>query len=129
MGDYNNQDFYKKLVLLLNFFKNRPYHLAQYLIENSAFDKDFISKLNSNNKLSEIGDSNIMSNQIHFVDITHMDDYFNSLLDEIKPIGKNNDVYLKELTIKLEECILKENYEEAAKIRDYINRNRINKKK
>ena len=29
-----NEDLYRNLVILLKMFKNRPYHLAKYLIEN-----------------------------------------------------------------------------------------------
>ena len=48
-----NEDLYRNLVILLKMFKNRPYHLAKYLIENSALTNEFIKKVSENSKLSE----------------------------------------------------------------------------
>ena len=49
-------DSYKNLVSLLNLFKNRPYHLAKYLIDNSALSDKFIKDVLNNNKLSKISE-------------------------------------------------------------------------
>ena len=40
-----NEELYRSLVILLKMFKNRPYHLAKYLVENSALTDEFIKKL------------------------------------------------------------------------------------
>ena len=40
-----NEELYRSLVIMLKMFKNRPYHLAKYLVENSALTEDFIKKL------------------------------------------------------------------------------------
>jgi hypothetical protein len=123
-----NQESYKNLVLLLKIFKNRPHHLAKYLIENSSLNEEFLIKISNSEKLNDI--SNECQSETlpmpYFVDITQMNDYYTSMLDSKV---KENEELLKELSIKLEECILKENYEEAARIRDYIIRNGIKKKK
>ena len=49
-----NEELYRSLVLLLKMFKNRPYHLAKYLVENSALTEDFIKKLKNSDKLKEL---------------------------------------------------------------------------
>jgi hypothetical protein len=45
---------YKNLIYILKLFKNRPYHLAEYLIENEAFNERFLKKLLESDKLSEM---------------------------------------------------------------------------
>ncbi len=35
----------RNLITLLKLFKNRPYHLSKYLLDNSAFNKDFLRKI------------------------------------------------------------------------------------
>ena len=48
-----NEELNKSLVVLLKMFKNRPYHLAKYLIENSALNNEFINKLTKSDKLKK----------------------------------------------------------------------------
>jgi hypothetical protein len=47
----NDENLYRNLVLLIKLFKNRPYHLAKYLIENSALTEDFIIAVSDSVKL------------------------------------------------------------------------------
>ena len=43
MDDFqNNEQLYRNLIAILKLFKNRPYHLAKYLIENDAFTDKFL---------------------------------------------------------------------------------------
>ena len=81
-----NEELYRNLVNLLKMFKNRPYHLAKYLIENSAFSKDFIKKVSENGKLTNLSeDSDEKTKQpIYFLDIGKMNDHYNTFTDEIK---------------------------------------------
>lgn len=53
-----NEDLYRNFVILLKMFKNRPFHLAKYLIENSALTEDFIKKVMNSSSLKELIDSN-----------------------------------------------------------------------
>jgi protein-arginine kinase activator protein McsA len=59
-----------------------------------------------------------------------MEDFYNSLLDEMKTISmtKNSEEISNELNSRLNELIKNEKYEEAAKIRDYMLKNRIKRK-
>ena len=52
----NNDQLYKNLITILKLFKNRPYHLAKYLIENDAFNDSFNKRLLESDKLNEIGE-------------------------------------------------------------------------
>ncbi len=92
--------FNEKLVILLSLFKDRPNHLAKFLIENSAFSKTFLNRLSKSNL--ELDES--------FTDINSMNDSFNSILD---PVAKSLDD-------KLIELLSSEKYEEAARLRDQI---------
>jgi hypothetical protein len=117
---YNKNDqLYKNLLSILKLFKNRPYHLAKYLIENEAFDDKFINKLIDSDKLN----SDEMTNSIHFIDISHMNDYFNSLTIDIQ--SKSDKNITKELNDKLDKCLKDEKYEEASRIRDFMVKNNI----
>ena len=120
-----NEDLYRNLVILLKMFKNRPYHLAKYLIENSAFNNEFIKKVSENAKLSE--DENKSKQTVYFLDIGNMNDYYNSFTDDIKLLesGKSLFEMETELNEKLDKLLFDEKYEEAARLRDYMNNNKI----
>jgi len=129
-----NEDIYKNLVLLLKMFKNRPYHLAKYLVDNSALTDDFIKKIKNSDKLKEISDEEKNEQKflpapvpVYFVDISQMENFYNSLTDDIKSLSKEKGIeqITKELNEKLNNCIKSEKYEDAARIRDYMDRNGI----
>jgi hypothetical protein len=123
----DNEHFYKNLITILKLFNNRPHHLAKYLIESGAFDDKFIKKLMDSEKLNEIGQegSNILVKSIYFVDIVQMTDYFNSFTEEIKTKSKSPKTIAKELNQKLDKFLKEEKYEDAIRIRDYMNKNNI----
>ena len=52
-----NENKHKNLILLLKLFKNRPYHLSKYLLDNDAFTEDFLNKIKVSDKLSNISDT------------------------------------------------------------------------
>jgi hypothetical protein len=122
-----NEDLYRNLVILLKMFKNRPFHLAKYLIENSALNEEFIKKLSDSEKLKEFSEDDELKSKTLFLDINQMNDYYNSLTDDIKKIGvaKTPEEIAEALNQKLESLILEENYEDAASLRDYMFRNNI----
>ena len=133
-----NEEIYKNLVLLLKMFKNRPYHLAKYLVENSALTDDFINKIKNSDKLKEISDEEKNDQKflpapvpVYFVDISQMENFYNSFTDDIKSLSKEKGIeqITKELNEKLDNCIKNEKYEDAARIRDYMSRNGIKKLK
>ena len=117
----NNEELNENLVNLLKMFKNRPNHLAKYLIDNSALNKTFINKLMKSGKLSKPpeGTDTYISN------ISEMEDYYNSILDPIKIGNKTLEEVTKELNDKMDELITNERFEEAAKLRDYMNKKSI----
>jgi len=51
--------FIKKLITLLKLFKNRPHHLAKYLIDNDALNSEFTNSLINSNKISKISKDKI----------------------------------------------------------------------
>jgi hypothetical protein len=120
-----NEDTYKHLVTLFKMFKNRPYHLAKYLIENSALTNDFIKNVKNNNKLKELSsDQKALPPAIYFTDISQMEDFYNSFINDVKNMSNIEEI-TKEVNKKLDELIKLERYEEAANIRDYMKRNNI----
>ena len=108
-------------------FKNRPYHLAKYLIENKALDEEFLKKILENDKLSELGDDESKSivKAIYFVDISHMKDFFNAFSSDIVFREKTDTDIVKDLNQRLDECLKEERYEDAIMIRDYMSKNGI----
>jgi len=123
----DNEHLYKNLISILKLFKNRPHHLAKYLIENEAFNSNFIMKLIDSYKLNEINkeESKTFVKSVYFIDISQMKDYFNSFTDEIKTKSKSPSIITKELNEKLDKFIKEEKYEDAIRIRDYMNKNNI----
>lgn len=128
-----NEELYRSLVILLKMFKNRPYHLAKYLVENSALTESFIKKLKTSEKLKEFNEGEKSSEQkalpspVYFVDISQMENFYNSFVDDIQQLSKEKGIeeVTVELNKKLDELIKQEKYEEAARVRDYMTRNNI----
>jgi excinuclease UvrABC helicase subunit UvrB len=130
-----NEELYRSLVIMLKMFKNRPYHLAKYLVENSALTEDFIKKIKNSDKLKEMNEDDKSSEQkllpvpvpVYFVDISQMENFYNSFIDDIKQLSKEKSIeeITKDLNKKLDDLIKQEKYEEAARVRDYMMRNNI----
>jgi len=114
---------YKNLSNFLKFFINRPNHLAKYLIENDALNKEFLKKISSLDN-GEIDESKLIS--VYFLDINQMNKFFNNLIDKKDLDNSDNSLY-EELENELENCLLEERYEDAIRIRDYL-KNIKNKK-
>lgn len=110
----------KNLITLLKLFKNRPYHLAKYLLENQAFSQDFLDKLKKSDKLNQLQHSDFESQ--YFSNISQMEDFYNSLLEEVNNMSrvKSTTEISEELNKRLSDLILQEKYEEAAQLRDYM---------
>lgn len=117
----NNDELCRKMALFLKMFKNRPYHLAKYLVDNSALSSDFINKIVSSDKIKEI-----KNDDMYFNDISKMQEFYMTFIDDINQSGKKS---IKELTIelntKLNDYIKLEKYEDAARVRDYMFKNKI----
>lgn len=111
------------LLSLIDLFKYRPNHLTQFLLENNAFNDRFLEKLSSLPLIE--GTTNLQFNTID-----DMKDYFQSLVDDTQRLDiiKNKKKMEEELSFKIKEAIKNENYEEAAKIRDYMNKNNLKRK-
>ena len=121
-----NEDLYRNLVILLKMFKNRPYHLAKYLIENSAFTEDFMAKIAENGKLSEIGEEEKPKGPVYFLDIGKMNDYYASLSESgLSSTERSSEEAETYLNAKLDSLIDEEKYEDAARLRDYMAKNKI----
>jgi hypothetical protein len=114
-------DIYKNLVTLLKLFKNRPYHLAKFLVDKKALTDKFSKEILSSSKLPDL-DLEKLKNQkpVYFSSINQMDDYYQSLLEPEKSKPKTPQQIEKELNKKLDELIKSENYEDAACLRDYM---------
>lgn len=128
----HNDDFYNDLVTFLKMFKNRPNHLAKYLLDNYAVNKDFLKKISNNDQLKSLSNNDEKLNSpIYFADINKMNDYYNSFTDDIKRLnkGKTPEEIEKEMNDKLEKFISDEKYEDAARLRDYMQRSKIKRNK
>ena len=116
----------------------------KYLLENQAFTESFIQKILTSTKLNDISDKYPNSNvdnkndmqvgdiiNTHFSNIDQMKTYYNTMLnDQVQKYNstihfskkpfENLDQLAARLNGQLEIALQKEDYEEAAKIRDYM---------
>jgi excinuclease UvrABC helicase subunit UvrB len=120
---------HSNLINLLKLFQDRPNHLANFLIENDAFSDSFIKKLNDSDKLSELSE-NLTDKDVYFSSIDEMNKFYKLLIDDLESIKKTKTKkeLMIELNQKVQDAINNEDYEEAARIRDYIIKNNLRKK-
>ena len=127
-----NDKLYRNLVLLLKMFKNRPNHLAKFLLINNSFNKKFLDKILTSNKLNELEQKEIdriteeLETQM-FTDITQINNHYQSLIINDKNQKITSEQTEKEINVKLTKAITEERYEDAARIRDYMEKNKIKK--
>ena len=107
---------YKNLSKFLKFFINRPNHLARYLIDNDALNKEFLNKISSLDS-SEMDESKLIS--LYFLDINQMNNFFKKLIEKNDPNYSDNNL-IEELEKELQNCLFEERYEDAIRIRDYL---------
>jgi len=120
----NNSEL--NLVNLFKLFKNRPYHLTRFLLDQDALKDNFLKKINNNSKLSDVENTDINE---YFNSIDDMKDHYSLYINdvEISKRKKTKEELIEELNLKIKEAIELENYEEAARIRDYMIRNNLKK--
>jgi hypothetical protein len=119
----------KKLIALFHVFKDKPHMLADYLETYDAFSENFKNIINNSSDLSKIAEQ--LSNdetleKPYFNNIEEMKIYYNNLFD--RPKHKNDNkhpvlgVTTQEDALKMQLLIAieLEDYEKAAKIRDYM---------
>jgi excinuclease UvrABC helicase subunit UvrB len=116
-------EFRRNLVNFLKLFKDRPYHLANYLIDNYAISSSFINKILNSDKLKNFKEQP----DTYFYDIAEMEDFFNSFIDikELKANKKNIEKITKDVNDKMNNFIKEEKFEDAVQLRDYMIKNRI----
>jgi hypothetical protein len=133
----NNKDnkLYKNLVIFLKIFRNRPNHLAKYLIDNLALDDNFIESISNSEKLNKIDPNepySYFSDSVkietpYFSNFEEMNEYYNEMMIQDLKLLQDPEKIKEEINQKLSESIENEEYEEAARIRDYMRRNNIDK--
>ena len=119
-----DENKHNNLISLLKLFKNRPYHLSKYLLDNDAFTEDFLNKIKVSDKLSNISDT-----KYFFKDINQMEEFYDSLIESNHNSNNYNYSDLEaSLNDKLKKLITEEKYEEAAVLRDFMINKNIKKK-
>ena len=100
-------EIWENLNNLLRLFKNRPHHLAKFLIENEALTKEFTQKLKNSDKLSDLTNSEVEYMEMYFTDIPAMNNFFQSFLDDIENLKKTKSLEQIEIEInkKLDDSI------------------------
>lgn len=116
-----DHELYKNLVNLLKVFQNKPNQLAKFLCESDGLTKNFQNKIKNSSHLQKLDELDLVP---HFSTIDDLNDYYNSILTGVSENNsKNRDDLHKELLNKIQVAIDAENYEEAARIRDYMIKN------
>lgn len=88
-------------------------------MENGAFRQDFLKKIESNKNLEKLNQSEIGDDHFYFTSISEMKSYFMTLIEDNII---DTEEMKKELEKNLIKAIMDEDYEEAAKIRDFLNK-------
>ena len=132
MEENRNDKIYHNLVLLLKMFKNRPHHLAKFLLDNTSFNKKFLDKILTSNKLNELEQCELdkLSSELEtqmFFDITQINEYYQSMVLNDKNQKQSPEQIKKEINYKLSVALNEERYEDAARIRDYMIKHNIKK--
>ena len=130
-----DDNLYKNLVIFLKIFRNRPNHLAKYLIDNLALDDNFIESISNSEKLNKIDPNepySYFSDSVkietpYFSNFEEMNEYYNEMMIQDLKLLQDPEKIKEEINQKLSESIENEEYEEAARIRDYMRRNNIDK--
>jgi ribosomal silencing factor RsfS len=125
-------ELYNNLVILIKMFDNKPYTLAKYLLDNNALTDTFIKSIMNSEMLKKINDSNklddLLNDDIYFIDITEVKNFYNSFFNiEELSNEKNIEDITKKYNEKLNELVANEKYEEAAKVYNYMLKNKIKK--
>ena len=120
----NEYKFELNLVILLKLFNERPNHLAKYLIKNNALTEEFKFLVLNSDKLDNIKPIN---EQLDFSDFNEMYSYFDKLIENNDLSNKLNLDPLSpiELNDRLSKLLEEEMFEDAAKLRDYMEKNNI----
>ncbi len=130
--DERNDKIYRNLVLLLKMFKNRPNHLAKFLLDNSSFNKKFLDKIMSSVKLNELDQKELdkiaeeFENQTMYY-INEINERFQTIIVNEKNNKQTTEEIEKELNDRLVKALSDERYEDAARIRDYMTKHNIKK--
>lgn len=150
MEENERNNLQNRLVILLKLFKNRPNHLAKYLLENDSFTEEFLIKILESEKLTDISNIEIDKTFVFeddedmddmdvyyktFSNIEEMEEFYSSLIevgkldisegsikDNLKMGKEETEIALNE---RLKETIEDEDFEEAIKLRDYMISNNI----
>ena len=95
-------------------------------MDQDALKDNFLKKINNNSKLSDVENTDINE---YFNSIDDMKDHYSLYINdvEISKRKKTKEELIEELNLKIKEAIELENYEEAARIRDYMIRNNLKK--
>lgn len=129
MDDKEREDIFKAHLTALFFqFKDKPHLLANYFSQHDALKETFKDRIVSNSKLKNIYESmknNEDLDKPYFHNLEEMQKYYNQLFEKDKEPQKVHPVLgasTKEEALKaqLQEAIDKEDYEKAAKLRDYM---------
>lgn len=132
INESDNNKFYRNLSILLKLFKNRPNHLAKYLIENSAFTEEFIYNIIDSEKLNEMTPNDTFNyfsevndlTPVYFSDFKEMDDFYLNIMEEKLMLVDTTELTI-ELNNKLKGYISEDRFEDAVRIRDYMKRNNL----
>jgi len=107
MEKYNHN-----FITLIKIFNHKPYMFLNFLNKHNAISDNFKTKL------SNI----ILKDKPHFTDIDKMIDYYSHILDEKDAKTKDK---VADWNNKLYIAITEQRFEDAAKIRDYMNKRKF----
>ena len=127
-SDFSN--FEKNLISFLRLFQNRPFHLTKYLLENRAFNEDFIEKISNSEKLKQLSEKYDLQEipNIYFLNFKDMLKFFENISNEYTLEDFDSKNSIDQINEKLDDLIKREKYEEAIRVRDYMIQNNIKRK-
>jgi protein-arginine kinase activator protein McsA len=101
--------FNRNFITIIKIFNKHPNMLLNFLSKNEAFTDTFKKKLSRT----------VLKNKPHFTDIDKMLEYYLRMLDVQENPGIDKSLLWNN---KLHNAISEQRFEDAAKIRDYMNK-------
>lgn len=110
-----------KLFNFFDMFGDKKHLMIKYMLDNNIFSDSFIESILSNSNFN---------NSVDVPNFNRIEDifpFYNTLLDDFDNSGDTPEDILYNLNNKLDEYILKDMFEEAIRLRDYMKKNNIDR--
>lgn len=124
----DKDDLYNRLVKILATFSSKPYILAKMLVEMDLLSSEMKNMLLNNKNLDTIEPDDV--DKYKFNNINDMNNYYLNIITGKYKLSNNDEIediesITKEYNRRLSLLVNEEKYEEAAKLKKYMDKHSI----